>query len=160
MALNPENEDFSTAFCTYTESALPRGHPIFKFDNEIKLAEAFLGLAVSEGVRLNETRELLDMLDTLYQNLTDPNSKLPDQQRKGLNHEEEVWLDMKDKMNRGDRRSAFLLASHAHLSNAISFLLECKSMAEFKDIINDYQVKYLSKLSIRIYREAIGHVML
>ncbi|MEM0157885.1 MAG: DUF1940 domain-containing protein [Thermoplasmataceae archaeon] len=160
MGMNPVDEDYSEALCQYTATKLPRIHPIFRFENEIKLAESFLGLSISEGVRLNETRELLDILDTLYENLSDPNSKLPDAQRKMLNHEEEVWLDVKDSMSRGDRRAAYLISAHAHLNNAISYLLECRATEEFKEIITDYQLKYLVKLSIKIYREAIGHVML
>lgn len=155
-----EEEDFTKAVCEYTGTELPRDHPIFSYQMEMKLAQAEMGLAVAEGVRLQATRELLDMLDTLYQLLSDPESKLPDPQRKMLNHADEVWLDLKEKMSQGDRRAAHLLSSHAHMAKALGYLLESRKSEEFSELIPDYLVKYLGKLSTFTYREAIGHVML
>ncbi len=155
-----EEEDFTKAICEYIGEELPREHPIFAYQMEMKLAQAEMGLAIAEGVRLQATRELLDMLDTLYQILIDPESKLPDAQRKVLNHADEVWLDLKEKMSQGDKRAAHLLSSHAHMGLALSYLLDARKDGKFSEVITDYLVKYLGKLSVFTYREAIGHVML
>lgn len=155
-----EEEDFTKTICEYNGEELPREHPIFSYQMEMKLAQAEMGLAIAEGVRLQATRELLDMLDTLYQILLDPDSKLPDAQRKTLNHADDVWLDLKEKMNQGDKRAAHLLSSHAHMAMALSYLLQSRKDEMFTEMIPDYLVKYLGKLSVFTYREAIGHVML
>ena len=158
---NPgEEEDFTRNVCEYNGEELPREHPIFFYQMEMRLAQAEMGLAIAEGVRLQATRELLDMLDTLYQILSDPESKLPDSQRKMLNHADEVWLDLKEKMSQGDKRAAHLLSSHAHMTMALGYLLKSKEDEMFSKIIPDYLIKYLGKLSTFTYREAIGHVML
>jgi len=155
-----ENEDFSMAISEYIDKPLRRDHPIFFYQMEMLLAEADIGLAISKGVRLNETREILDMLDTLYNILLDPDSKLPDQQRKRLNHADDVWLDPKSKMSSGDERVSWLLSSHAHMSKALGYLIRAREDPLFKDIIPDYLIKYLGKLSTFTYKEAMGHVML
>ena len=160
MPKTGEEEDFTKAVCEYTGEELPRDHPIFSYQMEMKLAQAEMGLAISEGVRLQATRELLDMLDTLYQILLDPESKLPDQQRKALNHADEVWLDLKEKMSQGDKRAAYLLSSHAHMGKALGYLLQSRKDEQFSGLITEYLIKYLGKLSTFTYREAIGHVML
>lgn len=160
MAIINEDEDFTKAVCEYTGEELSRDHPIFLYQMEMKLAQAEMGLSIAEGVRLQATRELLDMLDTLYQHLIDPESKLPDQQRKALNHADEVWLDLKEKMSAGDRRAAHLLSSHAHMGMALAYLVQAKSDEKFSEMITQYLLKYLGKLSTFTYREAIGHVML
>lgn len=155
-----ESENLLRKYCEITESELPKNHSIFKYISEMKMAEASLGLAISEGMRLQETREILDMFDTLYQLLFDPDSKLPDPERKKLNHADEVWLDMKEKMNSGDKRAAHLLNAHGHLDLAIAYLVECRNDTVIADKITDYLLKYLEKLSVFIYREAMGHVLL
>ena len=158
----PENEeeDPKTAICEYNGQILPRQHPVFNYQMEMRMAQAELGLAIAEGVRLQATRELLDMLDTLSQMLTDPDSKLPDQQRKMLNHADEVWLDMKEKMSQGDRRAAHLLNSSAHMNNALANLIRCTEDPDFSLEVPEYIIKYLGKLATFVYREAIGHLML
>jgi uncharacterized protein YbcC (UPF0753/DUF2309 family) len=155
-----KEEDYTKTICEFTGDELPREHPIFSYQAEMKLAQAEMGLAIAEGVRLQATRELLDMLDTLYQILIDSESKLPDAQRKMLNHADDVWLDLKEKMSQGDKRAAHLLSSHAHMDMALAHLLQAKKDEKFADIVTDYLVKYLGKLSVFTYREAIGHVML
>ncbi len=160
MAENDEQENPQEQLCEFNGKMLKRSHPIFGYVDEMRMAQAELGLAISEGVRLQATRELLDMLDTLSQSMIDPDSRLPDQQRKMLNHADEVWLDLKEKMSQGDRRAAHLLSSSAHMNRALSYLVECLDDTEFSNIIPDYLVKYLGKLSTFVYREAIGHVML
>lgn len=157
---NQDSESFLTKYCEITDSELPKDHNIFKYLSEMKMSEASLGLAISEGVRLQATREILDMFDTLYQILYDPDSKLPDPQRKRLNHADDVWLDMKEKMNAGDKRAAHLLNAHAHMDLALAYLVNCRNDPVFAEIIPEYLLKYLEKLSVFTYREAIGHVML
>ncbi|MCL4480160.1 MAG: DUF1940 domain-containing protein [Candidatus Thermoplasmatota archaeon] len=155
-----EQENPREQMCQFNGKILSRDHPIFGYQDEIRMAQAELGLAISEGVRLQATRELLDMLDTLSQIMIDPESKLPDQQRKMLNHADEVWLDLKEKMSQGDRRAAHLLNSSAHMNRALSYLVKSAEDPEFSSLIPEYLLKYLGKLSTFVYREAIGHVML
>lgn len=155
-----EEEDYTIEFCDVTDSELPRSHVYFRYDAEMKMAIASLGLAVSQGERIQATREILDMFDTLYANLIDPDSVLPDKQRKSLNHADSVWLDLKEKLSQGNARAAHLLAAHSHMQMALSLLIELKNDSQFSDHVSDYLVKYLGKLSVFTYREAIGHVML
>ena len=160
MSETEPEENPETAVCEYTGEYLRRDHPVFAYQSEMKMAQASIGLAIAEGVRLQASRELLDMLDTLYQIISDQDSRLPDQQRKMLNHADDVWLDMKDKMSKGDKRAAFLLEAHSHMDMALSHLVRCREDQAFKEMIPDYLLKYLGKLSTFTYREAIGHVML
>ena len=160
MPGNEDDEDYTKEMCEYINEEISRDHPIFFYKAEMKLAQASMGLAIAEGVRLQATRELLDMLDTLYQLMIDPESKLPDSQRKMLNHADDVWLDLKEKMSQGDKRAAHLLSSQAHMSMALGYLIRCRSDERFSRLIPDYLIKYLGKLSTFTYREAIGHVML
>ncbi|EQD43751.1 protein containing DUF1940, partial [mine drainage metagenome] len=101
--------DFTKRYCDVVDREIDAAHEYFLYISEMKLSMASLGLAVSSGIRLQSTREILDMLDALLQNITDPDSVLPDNQRKQLNHADEVWLDMKDKMSKGDLRASYLL---------------------------------------------------
>ncbi len=155
-----EEEDYTSDYCDITDSELPRSHLYFKYDAEMKLALSSLGLAVSQGERIQATREILDMLDTLYANIMDPDTVLPDKQRKSLNHADRVWLDLKEKLSQGSARTAHLFASHAHMEKALSYLVELKKDQGFSENVSDYLIKYLGKLSVFTYREAIGHVML
>lgn len=155
-----EEEDYTSDYCEIIDSQIPRNHPYFRYDAEMKMALTSLGLAVSQGERVQATREILDMLDTLYSNILDPDSVLPDQQRKSLNHADSVWLDLKEKLSQGSARTAHLFAAHSHIQMALSFLVDLKNDAQFSEHVSDYLVKYLGKLSVFTYREAIGHVML
>ncbi|AKA48880.1 hypothetical protein IX51_06980 [uncultured archaeon] len=155
-----EEEDYTSDYCEITDSTIPRSHIFFRYDAEMKLALASLGLAVSQGERIQATREILDMLDTLYNNMIDPDSALPDRQRKNLNHADSVWLDLKEKLSQGSSRTAHLFAAHSHMQLALSYLIGLKNEKEFSEHISDYLIKYLGKLSVFTYREAIGHVML
>lgn len=155
-----EDEDYSSAYCDVIDSQIPRSHIYFRYDAEMKLALASLGHAVSQGERMQATREILDMLDTLYGNLLDPDSVLPDKQRKSLNHADEVWLDLKEKLSSGNARTAHLFAAHAHIQLALSYLVELNKDPQFGERVSEYLIKYLGKLSVFTYREAIGHVML
>ena len=155
-----EQENLLTAYCEVIDDDIPLNHAFFRYRSEMELAQAMLGLAVSEGGRLQETREILDMHDTLFENIIDPESKLPDKQRKKLNHADEVWLDLKEKLSEGNRRTAYLYAAHSHMKLALGYLVELKEDDRFVDTVSDYLLNYLNKLSVFTYREAIGHVML
>lgn len=155
-----DNENFLQEYCELIDAEIDSTSDYFKFQNSVKMAFASLGLAVSTGIRINATRELIDMLDQLYQNVTDPDIALTDESRKKLNHADDVWLDMKQKMAAGDIRSSHLLNASSHVSLAHSYLCALKKEEEFSDAITDYSLKYFKKLSVFIYREAIGHVML
>ena len=90
-----DNENFLQEYCELIDAEIDSTSDYFKFQNSVKMAFASLGLAVSTGIRINATRELIDMLDQLYQNVTDPDIALTDESRKKLNHADDVWLDMK-----------------------------------------------------------------
>lgn len=158
--VDEEQENLLIAYCEAIDDNIPLNHVFFKYWSEMKLAQAMLGLAVSEGGRLQETREIMDMHDTLFGNLIDSESKLPDMQRKKLNHADEVWLDLKEKLSEGSRRTAYLYSAHSHMRLALAYLVELKGDQKFEGRISDYLLNYLDKLSIFTYREAIGHVML
>ncbi len=155
-----DGENNGMLMCDLIGTEIPADHPFFRFQSRIRLSMSNLALAISCGVRLEETRELLDALDTLYSNLYDQEEKLSDQFRKRLNHEEEVWIDLKQKFFQGDQRSAYLLSAHSFLKMALSDLYVLKKDDVFADRISDYVLKYMYKLSVSIYREAMGHVML
>ncbi len=153
-------EEPETQYCDIIDERIRKDHPYFRYLSELRLAEASLGLAISQGSRLSETRSLLDMLDTMMENFADPETVLSDPDRKMLNHADDVWLDLKDKLSQGDNRTAHLLSASSHIQLAVSFLLELKNVEKFSEMVTDYQLKYLSKLGVHIYREAIGHVLL
>lgn len=156
----PEKEDPELQYCELIEEKIKRDHPFFRYVSEVRLAEASLGLAISKGSRVQEVRLILDMLDTLMENLYEKNTVLSDPNRKTLNHADEVWLDLKEKLSQGDQRTAYLLSASAHIQNATSLLLQLRSDKKFEDKITEYQLKYMGKLSVYVYREAIGHVLL
>jgi hypothetical protein len=155
-----DEERFDLAYCELTDSLIKSDHPFFFYMSEIRMAQAELGNAISSAVRLQETRSVLDMLDSIHDHLFEEDVELPDRDRKMLNHADEVWLDVKQKLGTGDRRIASLMSASAHMRNAVSYLIQARSDPDFKDRISDYVVKYLTKLSVYTYREAIGHVLL
>ncbi|MHB8397063.1 MAG: DUF1940 domain-containing protein [Thermoplasmataceae archaeon] len=155
-----DEERYDQSYCELTDSLIRADHPFFFYLSEIQMAQAELGKAISSAIRLQETRAILDMLDAINGHLFDPDEQLPDRDRKMLNHAENVWLDVKQKLGQGDIRVASLLTASAHMRNAVSYLLIVRGDAEFSEKINDYVIKYLTKLSIHTYREAIGHVLL
>lgn len=155
-----EDENPVEQYCDLVDGMLPVDHAYFKFISEVRLAEASLGLAISSGKGLEELRRILDMLDTLASGVIDPDVKLSDPDRKMLNHADEVWLDLKEKMSSADSRAANLLAASAHIRNSVAHLFECRKSTDMVEKVSDYTLKYLNKLSVHTYREAIGHVML
>ncbi len=156
----PEEEDPAYQYCEIVDSALALDHHYFSFLSSVRKAEADLGLAIGTGKSLNDTRHILDMLDTLVSGIEDPNVRLSDPDRKMLNHADEVWLDLKEKLSTGDQRTAYILSASANIRDAVGFLVACRKDIKFAEKIDNYTVKYLGKLSVHASREAIGHVML
>ena len=155
-----EGEDVNVSFCALVEKDIPLNHDFFLYEACIKLAQANIGLAISSGSKLQETREILDMLDTISSGIYDNDVKLPDEQRKKIRRSEDTWIDMKEKMSRADLRSAYLLSASAYMQQALSHLIAARGDKDFTGLISDYAIKYLHKLSLYTYREAIGHVLM
>jgi hypothetical protein len=155
-----EGENVNVAFCDLIEKEIPLNHDFFLYEASIRLAQANIGLAISAGSKLQETREILDMLDTISSGIYDSDIKLMDDQRKKIRRTEETWIDMKEKMSKADLRSAYLLSASAHMQEALGHLISAKADSDFSAFISDYAVKYLHKLSLYTYREAMGHVLM
>ena len=152
---NPEER-----YCDLIEENLPLDHPYFLYLSEMNQAEAFIGLSISSGSRVQELRKILDMFDTLMNNLSDPDSKLADPDRKMLNHAEESWTDAKEKLSTGNERTAYLMVASSHMFSALAYLERTRKDSRFSSLVTDYLLKYLGKLAIYVYREAMGHVLL
>ncbi len=153
-------EDINNQYCDLIDKDLPLNHKFFRYDSEIKITESFIGLAISEGKNVEKLRDVIDILDTLNQNLYDSDVKLPDMARKELRREDSTWVDIDQKMNDGNKYTAYLIIASSHLRNAISYLYELKSDGDFSSHITDYQIEYMLKLVNRINNEAIGDVLL
>ncbi|GGM77722.1 hypothetical protein GCM10007108_14810 [Thermogymnomonas acidicola] len=147
-------------YCELIDKSLPFDHPFFLFTFEMRQAMADLAQAVSTGISSQQVREIVEMLDTLWEGLKDPDVRLPDAQRKSLNHEKEVWLDVKEKVMEGNTRASSLLSASTHMMRAVMYLKRLREDEEFRDVVSDYTVRYLHQLSLRTYREAMGHVLL
>ncbi len=160
MNLLEDEKDPGTVFCDLIDEYIPANHPYFQFESYGRLAMANIGLAISCGVRLSETRELLETMDTLLNNFSNPEEKLPDPIRKRLNHEEEVWLDLKSNFSGGEVRPAYLLSAHSFVKLAVAMLAELRKDEKFNTYVTDYLLNYMYKFSVALYREAIGHVLL
>ena len=153
-------EDINNQYCDLIDKDLPLNHKFFRYDSEIKITESFIGLAISEGKNVEKLRDIIDILDTLNQNLYDNDVKLPDMVRKELRREDSTWVDIDQKMNDGNKYTAYLIIASSHLRNAITYLYELKSDSDFSSHITDYQIEYMLKLVNRINDEAIGDVLL
>ena len=160
MTLLDTEKDHGNIYCELIDQDIQGDHPFFRFESHCRMAIAYIGLAISCGTRLAETRELLEIIDTLYNNLSNPEEKLQDQVRKKLNHEDDVWLDMKQKFSSGDARSSYLILAHAGVKLALSDLVDMRKDSRFTEFVSDYLLNYMYKLSVALYREAIGHVLL
>ncbi len=153
-------ENPTMRYCELIDSEIKADSFYFRYESHVRLAIASIGLAASTGVRVPAVREILDMTDKLYNNVLDEDTVLSDEHRKKLNHADEVWLDLKEKMSAGDIRASHLLAASSNLMLAHSMLVSLKGEEGFSELISDYSLKYFQKLAVFIYREAIGHVML
>ncbi|MGC8608266.1 MAG: DUF1940 domain-containing protein [Thermoplasmata archaeon] len=151
-------EDEGKKYCEIIDDYLPFNHTYFKMRNEIEASESFMGLAIAEGVRVNEIREFLDMLDTLYSGISDREVRLDEFKEKRLKFTEEGWYDLKEKCNNGDKRAMYLFLSHFHIENAVNDLMDLKKDTRFSERIEDDTITYMGKLSEAIIREALGYV--
>ncbi len=156
---NCENMEIKR-YCPVTDSELPVDHVYFKFRSEIEAAEAFLGLAISEGIKVTETREILDMVDTIYNSLADPESRLNDFQEKRLNFTDEDWYDLKEKANNGNKWSMYMFLARRSIDSAVYWLCKLKESNEFRDIVKDDVISKLMKAGFVILRESLGDVRL
>ncbi|CAC12362.1 hypothetical protein [Thermoplasma acidophilum] len=147
-------------YCPVTDSELPADHVYFKFRSEIEAAEAYLGLAISEGIKVRETREILDIIDTVYNSLSDPESKLNDFQEKRLNFTEEDWYDIKEKANNGNRWSLYMFLARSAVDSAVYWSYRMKETEEFKEIVKEEMISKLLKAGYVILRESLGEVRL
>ncbi|KAA8922882.1 DUF1940 domain-containing protein [Thermoplasma sp.] len=147
-------------YCPVIDSDLPADHVYFKFRSDIEAAEAYLGLAIAEGIKVNETREILDMIDTIYNSLSDPESRLNDFQEKRLNFTEEDWYDMKEKANNGNRWSMYMFLARSSIDSAVYWLYSLKETEEFREIVNDETILKLMKTGFVILRESLGDIRL
>lgn len=154
------DEDINNQYCDLIDKDLPLNHTFFKYDSEIKIAESFIGLAISEGKNVDQLRNIIDILDTLNENLYDSDVKLEDMVRKQLRREDSTWVDINQKMNDGNRYTADLIIASSHLRNAVSYLYELKNDDDFSEHVNNYQIEYMLKLINRLNNEAIGDVLL
>ncbi len=151
-----ENEN--REYCSIVDDYLPFNHPYFRARNEVEASESFLGLAIAEGLRINEIREFIDILDTLYSGISDSEIKLDEFKEKRLKFTEEGWYDPKEKCNNGDRRAIMLFLSHYHLENAVNELMSLEEDERFSGKIKESNITYMKKLSEAIVREALGYV--
>jgi len=154
------DEDVNKQYCDLIDKDIPLNHKFFRYDSEIKITESFIGLAISEAKNVEKLRDMIDILDTLNQNIYDNDVKLDDMVRKELRREDPTWVDISQKMNDGNKYTAYLIIAASHLRNAISYLYELKNDDDFSPHINDYQIEYMLKLVNRLNNEAMGDVLL
>ena len=153
-------DDVSGEYCELLDKNLPLDHEFFLYDSQIKIVQSFLGLAISEARNVEKIRQMLDILDTLNQNLYDSETVIPDQERKALRRETKEWVDIDQKMDGGDKYTAYLILAAANLRIALAYLWSLRKSPEFSEHITDYALEYMQKLINMINNEAIGNVLL
>jgi hypothetical protein len=153
-------DDVSGEYCELLDKNLPLDHEFFLYDSQIKIVQSFLGLAISEARNVEKIRQMLDILDTLNQNLYDSETVIPDQERKALRRETKEWVDIDQKMDGGDKYTAYLILAAANLRIALAYLVSLRKFPEFSEHITDYALEHMQKLINMINNEAIGNVLL
>ncbi len=154
-----ENELLSE-YCELIDKKLPLDHKFFLYESQIKIVQSFLGLAISEARNINKIRRMLDILDTLNENIYDSSTVLPDTTRKELRRETKEWIDIDQKMDNGDKYTAYLILSASNLRIALSYLISLKEDNDFSEHIGEYSIEYMQKLINMINNEALGNVLL
>ncbi|MCL4452904.1 DUF1940 domain-containing protein [Ferroplasma sp.] len=147
-------------YCELVEKKLPVDHKFFLYESQIKIVQSFLGLAISEARNIEKIREMLDILDTLNENIYDNDTVLPDNVRKSLRREAKEWVDIEQKMDSGDKYTAYLILAASNLRIALSYLVSLREDADFSGHIGEYPVEYMQKLINMINNEAVGNVLL
>ncbi len=153
-------DEQSDEYCELIEKNLPPDHEFFLYDSQIKIVKSFLGLAVSEARNVEKIRQMLDILDTLNQNLYDNGTVLPDNVRKELRREAKEWVDVDQKMDNGDKYTAYLILAASNLRIALSELWKLSKLPDFSEHITGYPLEYMQKLINMINNEALGNVLL
>ena len=146
--------------CELIDKKLPIDHKFFLYESQIKIVQSFLGLAISEARNMEKIREMLDILDTLNENIYDSDTVLPDATRKELRRETKEWVDIDQKMDNGDKYTAYLILAASNLRIALSYLVALKGDMDFSEHISEYPVQYMQKLINMITNEAMGNVLL
>ncbi|WP_337859887.1 DUF1940 domain-containing protein [Ferroplasma sp.] len=147
-------------YCELIDKTLPPDHAFFLYEAHIKIVQSYLGLAVSQARNVEKIREILDILDTLNENIYDSDTVLPDQVRKSMRHETKEWIDIEQKMDNGDKYTAYLVLAASNLRIALSELWTLKKDPDFSEHITDYTLEFMPKLINMINNEAIGNVLL
>jgi hypothetical protein len=147
-------------YCELIEKNLPVDHKFFLYESQIKIVQSFLGLAISEARNIEKIRQMLDILDTLNENIYDNDTVLPDNVRKSLRREEKEWVDIEQKMDNGDKYTAYLILASSNLRIALSYLVSLSADADFSGHIGEYPIEYMKKLINMINNEAVGNVLL
>jgi hypothetical protein len=153
-------EEDTGEYCELIDKNIPADHEFFLYEAHVKIVQSFLGLAVSEARNVEKVRRMLDILDTLNENIYDNDTVLPDQTRKALRHEEKEWVDIDQKMDSGDKYTAYLVLAASNLRIALAELWKLKRDPDFSGHITDYTLEYMPKLINMINNEAIGNVLL
>ncbi len=155
-----EDENINNEYCDLLDRELPINHRFFIYDSELKICESYLGLAISEGGNVEKAKDILDIIDTLNEHIYDHGTVLPDNVRKSLRHEKKEWIDIKEKMNSGNKYVAYLVMSASHMRIMLSYLHELKMDTDFASYIDDYVIEFLEKLINKTLNEAMGDVLL
>jgi hypothetical protein len=153
-------DEQSGEYCELIEKNLPLDHEFFIYESRINTVKSFLGLAVSEARNVEKIREMLDILDTLNQNLYDNETVLADKVRKELRRETKEWVDIDQKMDNGDKYTAYLVLAASNLRIALSYLWKLSKLPDFSKQITEYSLEYMQKLINMINNEALGNVLL
>ena len=146
--------------CELIDKKLPLDHKFFLYESQVKIVQSFLGLAISEARNIEKIRKMLDILDTLNENIYDSDTVLPDATRKELRRETKEWVDIDQKMDNGDKYTAYLILAASNLRIALAHLVALKGDPDFSDHISEYPVQYMQKLINMINNEAVGNVLL
>ena len=80
-------------------------------------------------------------------------TRMPDRETK-------EWVDIDQKMDGGDKYTAYLILAAANLRIALAYLGSLRKSPEFSEHITDYALEYMQKLINMISNEAIGNVLL
>ncbi len=153
-------DEQSGEYCELIDRNLPLDHDFFLYESHVKIVKSFLGLAVSEARNVEKLRAMLDILDTLNQNLYDNETVLADNVRKQLRRETKEWIDIDQKMDNGDKYTAYLVLAASNLRIALSYLWRLSKLPDFSDHITEYPLEFMQKLINMINNEAMGNVLL
>ena len=96
----------------------------------------------------------------MIRNLYDNETVLADNVRKQLRRETKEWIDIDQKMDNGDKYTAYLVLAASNLRIALSYLWRLSKLPDFSDHITEYPLEFMQKLINMINNEAMGNVLL